>query len=101
MVREGHRGREFDRIEERCFTEPLKYDISNPDCVVPGPQGEIVSRMGATVDRAAFEKMKDEYYGLRHWDVATGLQTRGKLEDLDLGDVARDLQQRGLLAGVG
>jgi aldehyde:ferredoxin oxidoreductase len=101
LAREGHRGREFDRIEERCFTEPLKYEISNPDCIVPGPQGQIVSRMGATVDRAAFEKMKDEYYSLRHWDVASGLQTRDKLEELGLGDVAQDLEQRGLLAGVG
>ena len=45
--------------------------------------------------------MNDEYYGLGHRDVATGLQTGGKLEELDLGDVARDLEQRGFLAGVG
>ena len=97
-MREGHRGREFDRIEERCFTEPLKYDISNPDCIVPGSEGEIVSRMGAMVDRAALEKMKDEYYQLRQWDVATGFQTKSQLDDLGLKEVAQELQKRGLLA---
>jgi aldehyde:ferredoxin oxidoreductase len=46
-----------------------------------------------------FERTKDEYYRLRQWDVATGLQTRAKLEELGLKDVARDLEQRGLLKG--
>ena len=50
------------------------------------------------VDRDKFEKMKDEYYKLRNWDVATGLQTKKSLEDLDLEDVAKDLEKRGLLA---
>ena len=40
--------------------------------------------------------MKDEYYQLRQWDVATGLQTRTKLEELGLKDVAEDLEKRGL-----
>ena len=34
-----------------------------------------------------FEKMKDEYYRIRGWDVATGLQTRQKLEELDLKEI--------------
>ena len=65
---------------------------------MPGEKGEIFSRKGAVVDRGEFEKMKDDYYGLRHWNVATGLQTGSNLEDLDLGEVAQDLEQRGLLA---
>jgi hypothetical protein len=52
------------------------------------------------VDRVEFEKTKDEYYGLRGWDVATGLQTRGTLEKLGLAEVANDLEGRGLLAQV-
>jgi len=66
--------------------------------VVPGKGGEIVSRKGAVVDRNEFERMKDEYYGLRGWDVATGLQTREALEKVGLPDVAQDLNKRGLLA---
>jgi aldehyde:ferredoxin oxidoreductase len=99
LVREGHRGREFDQLEEECFTRPLEYDLSNPDCVVPGPSGEIISRKGAVVDRVAFEEMKDEYYKLRHWDVATGLQTRAQLTALELPEVADDMEQRALLGG--
>jgi aldehyde:ferredoxin oxidoreductase len=40
----------------------------------------------------------DEYYDLRGWDVTTGLQTRAKLEELGLGEVAKDLEQRNLIA---
>jgi len=40
--------------------------------------------------------MKDEYYRLRNWDVATGLQTGKMLKDLDLEEVASDLGKRGL-----
>jgi len=43
--------------------------------------------------------VKDEYYPLRGWDVATGLQTRARLEDLGLGDVAKGLEQKKLIAG--
>ena len=97
-VREGHRGRDDDQVPDHCYTVPLQYEMSNPDCLVPGKDGEAISRMGAVVDREEFEKMKDEYYRLRQWDVATGLQTRAKLEELGLADVAQDLGQRGLIA---
>jgi hypothetical protein len=49
------------------------------------------------VEREEFEKMKDEYYGIRGWDVPTGLQTRASLETLDLGDVAEGLAKRSVL----
>jgi len=49
------------------------------------------------VDRDQFEKMKDEYYEIRGWDIATGLPTRRTLEGLGLKDVADDLERRGLL----
>jgi aldehyde:ferredoxin oxidoreductase len=98
LVREGHRGREFDSLPDHFFNLPVQYDQANADCVVPGKGGEIVSRRGAVVDRHEFEKMKDEYYVLRGWDVATGLQTREALEKVGLSDVAQDLNERGLLA---
>ncbi len=100
LVREGHAGRDFDTLDERCFTEPLEYDLSNPECVVLGKNGEIASRKGEVVDRDKFEQMKDEYYELRGWDVKTGLQTREQLEELGLPEVAEDLKKRSLLGDV-
>ena len=97
-VREGHRGRDDDQVPVHCYAVPLQYEMSNPDCLVPGKDGEAISRKGAVVDRKEFEKMKDEYYQLRGWDVATGLQTRAELEELGLPDVAQDLGERGLTA---
>lgn len=37
------------------------------------------------------EKILDEYYSARGWDVKTSLQTRKKLEELELGDIADEL----------
>ncbi len=45
-------------------------------------------RRGNPMDRAAWEKAKDEYYQMRGWDVKTGIPTRERLEKLDLKDVA-------------
>jgi aldehyde:ferredoxin oxidoreductase len=42
--------------------------------------------------------MKDEYYGLRGWDAATGLQTRKTLETLGLGFAGAELDRMRLLA---
>jgi aldehyde:ferredoxin oxidoreductase len=76
---------------------PLKGDAVNPDCLVPGRDGQPVSRRGALVDRGEFEATREEYYRLRGWDAATGLPTRETLRSLDLDDVADDLDARGLL----
>ncbi|MDM7999511.1 MAG: aldehyde ferredoxin oxidoreductase N-terminal domain-containing protein [Dehalococcoidia bacterium] len=100
LVREGHRGRASDTIPEQAYTEPLEYEIQDPQLILPGKNGEVVSLKGRVIDRDAFERMKDEYYLLRRWDVTTGLQTRAQLEGIGLVDVARDMEARGLLAGV-
>ena len=97
-IREGRKAREDDVLEEFNYTHPLKSDFGNPDCLVPGSNGETFSRKGMVVDRGAFERMKDEYYEFRGWDVKTGLQTKASLEALGLGDVAREMAQLGLLA---
>jgi aldehyde:ferredoxin oxidoreductase len=97
LVREGHRGRDFDKLPDSCHTLPLQFDHADPECVVPGKDGEVISLKGAVVNREAFEKAKDEYYQLRKWDVATGLQTRANLEELELAEVADDLERRGLI----
>ena len=96
-TREGLRGRADDRLREIDYTVPLEADILNEECLVPGKDGKTTSRKGAVVDREKFERMLDEYYQLRGWDVRTSLQTKAKLKELNLEDVARDLEQRGLI----
>jgi aldehyde:ferredoxin oxidoreductase len=97
MVREGRRGREGDRLPEIFHTQPLELEAYDPECLVPGKDGEIMSRKGEVLDRDGFEKMKDDFYALRGWDVATGLQTKTKLAELGLRDVAADLELKGLV----
>jgi aldehyde:ferredoxin oxidoreductase len=98
LAREGHRGRQSDALPEYNFTTPLKFDVLNPQMLVPGPDGNPVSRKGMTLDRGEFERMKGEYYELRGWDAITGRQKRRKLEELDLADVADELEAGTLLA---
>ena len=96
-VREGHRGRESDVLPEPYFTTPVETNVQDPECLVPGKDGEVISRKGEVVNRGEFERMQDEYYRLRGWDAATGLQTRKKLDELGLNEVADDLEQRKLI----
>jgi aldehyde:ferredoxin oxidoreductase len=98
LAREGHHGRQSDKLPEYSFTTPLRFDVLNTELLVPGPDGKPASRKGMTLDKAEFERVKGEYYQLRGWDVPTGRQTRWKLEELGLADVADELERRRLLA---
>jgi len=91
LAREGHHGRECDTLPEVYYTVPLRAAAENHDCLAPGKGGEIISKKGAVVDRDEFERMKGEYYALRGWDVNTGLQTKEKLRELGLEDIAEGL----------
>jgi aldehyde:ferredoxin oxidoreductase len=73
--------REHDTVCERWMWEPC-------------PEGMYPGKVAADM----FEPVLDEYYQWRGWDVRSGLQTRAKLEELDLGDVADVLEQDGALA---
>ena len=94
-----HGGRKGDTLPDSLFTEPVESTFFDPECMVPGKNGELISRRGAVIDRAAFEKLKDEYYKLRGWEVSSGLQTKQRLTELGLHDVAEDLDRRGLIGG--
>ncbi len=96
LAREGHKGRDSDKISDYNFTKPLKFDLHNPQLLSPGKGDEVASKAGAVLDREKFESLKDEYYSLRGWDTKTGLQTRAKLKELGLGDMVSDLARRGL-----
>jgi aldehyde:ferredoxin oxidoreductase len=97
LLRQGWGAREGDKLLDYHHEEPIAYVRFNPECKVPGRDGEATSRQGMVIDRGKFEKMKSEYYERRGWDVASGLQTRAKLTELRLGDIADDLDKRGLL----
>lgn len=98
LLSEGHKARKDDFLRPEWHHEPLVAHVADPECIVPGPDGTPVSRIGAKVDMPDFLRIRDEYYGLRGWDVPTGLQTRNGLQALDLGDVADSLDEQGLLA---
>lgn len=70
-VREGFT-RADDTFPERLMTEPLKEGASK----------------GQMISKADLDRMLDEYYGERGWDVTTGMPTRAKLVELRLGYVA-------------
>lgn len=97
LVRDGRRGRKDDRLPEVMHTQPLPSASIDPDCLVPDRDGNAVSRVGAVLDRNDFERMKSEHYELRGWDINSGLQSREKLEELGLRDVADELEGRGLM----
>lgn len=64
-----------------------------------GRRGSTGASRDAVLESSEFEKMKNKYYELRGWDVATGIPTRETLEQAGLKDVARDLEKRGKLPG--
>jgi aldehyde:ferredoxin oxidoreductase len=86
-----------DTLPDFHFTMPMRDDITNPQGIAPGKDGEVFTKKNPVLDRDKFEEMKREFYGLRGWDKATGLQTKTKLKELDLNDVAAGLEQRGLV----
>lgn len=99
LIRQGWEGRNDDRLLDYFHREPLKEGevYFDPDCLVPGRDGEVVSKKGNVLDREGFEKMKDEYYDLRGWDGKSGLPKKGTLKGLGLEDVVGDLAEAGLL----
>jgi aldehyde:ferredoxin oxidoreductase len=98
QIRHGWPGRQGDRLMAYYHRQPLKRDelFCDPECIVPGKDGEIADVTGTVVDKDNFEKMKSEFYYLRGWDAESGLPTKAVLEDLDLKDVAEDLASCGL-----
>jgi len=92
LLRDGRRGKKDDYLPESQFTEREEpifdvFGMFNPDLFLPGSGDEVISVRGKALTREAFEKMKDEYYELRGWDVATGLFKRDTLRALNLPEV--------------
>jgi len=96
LLREGHRARHDDFLPDEWHDRPIETHVADPDLLAPGPGGAIVSQVGRRHPRDAYLRLRDEYYELRGWDVATGLQSESALRQLDLGDVAYHLARQGL-----
>ena len=98
-LQHGWNGRYDDVVMEYYFNEPLKKGeiFFSPDGVMPGPDGELISRLGLALDRDKYNRMLDEYYRLRGWDTHTGLPTTEKLNELGLNKQVPALKQLGLV----
>jgi len=80
-----------------CAREGMTRDTDSlPKSFIDHPieQGDF---KGSVLKSDKFEEMKDRYYALRGWDIATGIPTRETLEESGLSDVAKDLEKRGKL----
>ena len=97
MLREGHQPLTDDVLPDEWHQVPLDGHVADPDCLVPGPGGKTVSRLGALIAMDEYLPARDEFYALRGWDSRTGLPARNRLEALGLSGPAADLAAGGLL----
>lgn len=99
LLREGRKGRQDDYLPDFFFIEreePIAdaFGLYNPELFLPGSGDEVISRKGKAVDLTQFEKIKDEYYGLRGWDEQTGLLKKDTLQKLELNEVIEPLKEK-------
>jgi aldehyde:ferredoxin oxidoreductase len=87
-AREGFT-RSDDRFPERWISEPLKKGEEE----IPASDYFKTKRL----TREDFEKILDNYYDERGWDIESGIPSRWKLEELGMEDVADDLESMGIL----
>jgi aldehyde:ferredoxin oxidoreductase len=73
-VREGFK-RADDTLPERLMTEPLQSGASK----------------GQMISKEDLNRMLDEYYTVRAWDLNTGVPTRKKLVELNLDYVCNEI----------
>ncbi|MBW2410797.1 MAG: hypothetical protein JRF72_13440, partial [Deltaproteobacteria bacterium] len=97
LLREGWKAKDDDAPAEFNFTDPIVFDPLNPRLIVPGSTEEPVSVKGNVLDRGEFVAMRKEFYELRGWDADSGLQKAELLEQLDMSDVATELQKEALI----
>ena len=97
MVREGRR-RADDTLADRYFAKHQELDApdSKKAGYIPGPDGHWI-KLTRAIDRKKWERLKDYYYAERGWDQETGIPTRTKLEELDLKDIADDLEKQKII----
>jgi aldehyde:ferredoxin oxidoreductase len=95
-LQEGRQGRKDDILDDVHFSKPQEkpdsvIGVFNPDVMLPGKNGEMFSAKGNTVAIEVFERVMDDYYAARGWDVETGLFEKKTLEALGLSDIVDEL----------
>ena len=60
-------------------------------------QWEYASVGERSLDRTQFEEFKTRFYELEGWDTETGRPTRSTLKELDLENIADELENNGKL----
>lgn len=92
----------LDEAGERIFNLEraieVRYGRTREDDERMIPFFEQPDSNGVKMSRPRFLRLMDEYYRMRGWSPRTGIPSRAKLEDLGLKDVAKELEELGLLA---
>ena len=97
LLQEGRQPKIDDVPAQFNFTDPVETVFMNPDVIVPGPGGKVISRKGETLKQDEFDTMRKEFYEVRGWDPASGMQKAETLEHLGLSDLAKALKKMDLI----
>ena len=87
MVLRENRHRDDDTLAPVWYEPTGKVDITKIEVM----KGQTLS---ISLDREKWEALKDRFYGLRGWDIATGVPRRARLEKLGMADIADRLEKR-------
>ena len=89
------RHRDMEVFSGYVYSQP----VTRPHVLPVYEDGEwkYSDNVGRTLDRTKFEEWKTKYFELEGWDVDSGWPTRSTLEDLDLGEVAGELERNARL----
>ena len=94
-------GAELNRVGERVFNLERAIAVregrTRRDDETVIPYFKKPDYQGIPMDEVKFLTLMDEFYALRGWDVKTGIPTRLKLEELNLGFAADELVRIGKL----
>jgi aldehyde:ferredoxin oxidoreductase len=88
--------REMDSFPQRYFDTAITYEGINFEDL----NNVHYEKRTSILEKSKFEAMKDRYYTVRGWDLATGIPARETLEKYGLGYVADDLEKRGKLPAM-
>jgi aldehyde:ferredoxin oxidoreductase len=85
--------REMDLIAERIYNVERAFNVREGACRKYDQPPEIAFEiLKGILSRETCDKILDNYYRLRGWDIKTGIPLRKKLEELGLGYVADELE---------
>jgi len=89
-----------ERVWNLCRVFNIREGMTRKDDTLPERFTEQLTNgvcRGESISKEVLQKLLDYYFEFRGWDVETGIPTREKLEELDLGYAADELQRLGKL----